>query len=132
MAANRLKLNAEKTELLWAGLRFSPEAQLDSKGPSVQFGTEAVSPSDHVRVLGVTFRLTSLWTSTLPVFAHWAFIGCANYDVSDDPNSTKTLVHAFTASRVDYCNAILAGSPRSMTDKLQHLQCCSTSRHTMS
>ena len=102
-------------------MRFSPEAQLDSKGPSVQFGTETVSPSDHVRVLGVTFRLTSLWTSTLPVFAHRAFIGCANYDVSDDPNSTKTLVHAFTASRVDYCNAILAGSPRSMTDKPQHL-----------
>ena len=31
MAANRLKLNAEKTELLWAGSRFSAEAQLGSK-----------------------------------------------------------------------------------------------------
>ena len=34
-------------------------------------------------------------------------------------DSTKTLVHAFIASRVDYCNAILAGSPR--YDKLQRL-----------
>jgi len=36
-------------------------------------------------------------------------------------DSTSTLVLAFIASRVDYCNAILAGSPRSMTDKLQRL-----------
>jgi len=35
MAANRLKLNAKKTELLWAGSRFSTEAQLGSKGQSV-------------------------------------------------------------------------------------------------
>ena len=33
----------------------------------------------------------------------------------------KTLVHAFVMSRVDYCNAILAGSPRYITDKLQRL-----------
>jgi len=31
MAANRLKLNVERTELLWAGLRFSAEAQLGSE-----------------------------------------------------------------------------------------------------
>ena len=75
-------------------------------------------------VLGVTFRLTSLWTSTLLVFAHRAFIGCANYDCvgwSLDLDSTKTLVHAFIASCMDYCNAILARSPVSMTDKLQRL-----------
>jgi len=36
-------------------------------------------------------------------------------------DSTKRLVHAFITSRVDYCNAILAGSSRSMTDKLQRL-----------
>jgi len=35
------------------------------------------------------------------------------------------LVHAFIASRMDYCNAILAGSPRSMTDKLQRHERCS-------
>jgi len=54
MAANRLKLNAEKTELLWAGSRYSAEAQLGSSGLSVQFGTEVISASQHVRVLGVT------------------------------------------------------------------------------
>ena len=45
---NQLKLNAVKTELLWAGTRFSAKAQLGSKGPSVQFGAETVLVSDHV------------------------------------------------------------------------------------
>ena len=36
-------------------------------------------------------------------------------------DSTKTLLHAVIVPRVDYCYAILAGSPRSMTDKLQRL-----------
>jgi len=53
MAANRLKLNAEKTELLWAGPRYSSEAQLGSSGlPVGQFGGESTFASDHVSVLG--------------------------------------------------------------------------------
>ena len=38
-----------------------------------------------------------------------------------DTESTKTLVHAFIASHVDYCNTVLAGSPRFITDRLQHV-----------
>jgi len=38
-----------------------------------------------------------------------------------DTDSMKTFVRAFVMSRVDYCNAILAGSPRYITDKLQRL-----------
>jgi len=37
MAANRLKLNAEKTELLWAGSRYSV-AGLGNNGPSLKLG----------------------------------------------------------------------------------------------
>ena len=36
------------------GRAYSVEAQLGSSGLSVQFGTEVISASDHVRVLGVT------------------------------------------------------------------------------
>jgi len=42
MASNRLKLNADKTELPWAWSTFNAEAQLGSKGPSVQIGPETV------------------------------------------------------------------------------------------
>jgi len=33
----------------------------------------------------------------------------------------KTMVHAFITSRVHYCNAVLAGSPKSTTDTLQRV-----------
>jgi len=36
-----------------------------------------------------------------------------------DTESATTLVHAFIASHVDYCNTVLAGSPRFITDRLQ-------------
>jgi len=52
MSANRLKLNADKTELLWAGSRHGP-AMLGSSDPSLRLRTETVVVSD-VRVLGVT------------------------------------------------------------------------------
>ena len=53
MSANRLKLNADKTELLWAGSRHGP-AILESAGQSLQLRTETVVASDLVRVLDVT------------------------------------------------------------------------------
>jgi len=57
MSANCLKLNTDKTELLWAGSRFS-HAPVENLGPSLQLGLDTVTASDHVRVLGVTFRTT--------------------------------------------------------------------------
>ena len=38
-----------------------------------------------------------------------------------DYESTATLVHAFVASRVDYCCSMLFGSPKTVTDKLQRV-----------
>jgi len=38
-----------------------------------------------------------------------------------DAGSAATLIHAFVTSRVDYCNAVLAGSPKVTTDKLQRV-----------
>jgi len=54
MSANRLKLNADKTELLRTGSKYS-QSSLVSKGLPLQIDSDAVTASDHVRVLGVTF-----------------------------------------------------------------------------
>ena len=35
--------------------------------------------------------------------------------------SADTLVHSFVASRIDYCNAVLAGAPKATTNKLQRV-----------
>ena len=38
-----------------------------------------------------------------------------------DRESAATLVHALVSSRVDYCNAVLVGSPKATTDRLQRV-----------
>ena len=38
-----------------------------------------------------------------------------------DDGSAATLVHAFVTSRVDYCNAVYAGAPKTVTDKQQRV-----------
>jgi len=54
MSANHLKLNADETELLWAGSKYS-QLSLGSKGLPLQIGSDTVTATDHVLVLGVTF-----------------------------------------------------------------------------
>ena len=38
-----------------------------------------------------------------------------------DDESVATLVHAFVTSCIDYCNGLLAGAPKVVTDKLQRV-----------
>jgi len=40
---------------------------------------------------------------------------------SHDSVSAATLVHAFVSSRVDYCNTVFAGVPKTITDRLQRV-----------
>ena len=47
MSANRLKLNADKTELVWTGSRHNLSL-LGGCGPSLQLGDDVIEPSDHV------------------------------------------------------------------------------------
>ena len=54
MSVNRVKLNIDKTELLWAGTRRSLSMGDDSF-PYLQLGAAIIAPSQHVRVLGVIF-----------------------------------------------------------------------------
>ena len=84
--------------------------------------TVSVTASEHVRLLGVTI------SSDLSVDKHVATV-CSHCFYwlrrlqrvrrSLDDESMKTVVHAFVTSRVDYCNTVLVGAPKSVTDKLQ-------------
>jgi len=35
--------------------------------------------------------------------------------------SAATFIHAFVSSRVDYCSAVFAGAPKTITDRLQQV-----------
>jgi len=99
-------------------------SKLDGRGPAIKLGSDTIEPSGHVRVLGVIMssdlsleKHVSVISATC--FFHLRQIRCVRQSL--DVGSAKTLVQAFVASRVDYCNAVLAESPRVMTDKLQRV-----------
>jgi len=52
MSANRLKLNTDKTELLWAGPKHG-QSSLTGCGPSLQPKAATVTLQEDVRLLGV-------------------------------------------------------------------------------
>jgi len=52
MSANRLKLNEDKTALVWTGSIRHNLSLLGGCGPC--FGDNVIKPSDHVRLRGVT------------------------------------------------------------------------------
>ena len=120
MSANRLKLNTDKTELLWVGTRHN----LSQYGPfpASQLGPDSIITSDHVRLLGATI------TSDLNLDRHFSVISASCFKWlrqlrrtwrSLDQESAATL--AFVTSRVDYFNTLLAGAPKVTTDELQRV-----------
>jgi len=55
MSANRLKLNADKTELMLAGTKYIVASLLHDGDLTLTIGTDTVAVADAVRVLGVLF-----------------------------------------------------------------------------
>jgi len=123
MAANRLQMNPTKTELLWAGSKCNI-TMLGGRAPAMQLGSDTVTASDYVRVLGVTFSsdltLEKPVSKTCAAGFYW-LRQLRRIRRSLDEESAATLVHAFMTSRIDYCNAIYAGAPKTITDKLQRV-----------
>jgi len=106
MTANRLRLNTDKTELLWTGSRHSL-SQFLGLGPALQLGADTVTARDQVRQLGVTI------SADLSLDRHVSVVSAMSFHSlrqlrrvrrSLDTESTATLVHAFVTSRLDYCN----------------------------
>jgi len=118
IGASRLKLAQRR--LSWYG----PDASLlrqDRCLPALELGHDSIAASDHVRLLGATI------SSDLSLDRHVTNAGfywlrqLPRVRRSLDMNSATTLVHAFVSSRVDYCNILLAGGPKVVTDRLQRV-----------
>ena len=123
MAANRLQMNPAKTELLWAGTKHNVSL-LGCHAPTLQLGSDIVTPSNHVRVLGVTISADlslDQHVSKVCAVGFYRLRQLRRIRKSLDNESTATLVHAFVTSRVDYCNAVYAMSPQTVTNRLQRL-----------
>jgi len=100
--------------------------KLDGHGLAIKLGSDTIEPSGHVCILGVIMsfdlcleKYASAVRATC--FFHLRQICRVWQSLDVDVGSANTLVQAFVTSRVDYCNAVLAESPRVITDKLQRV-----------
>jgi len=121
MAANRLKMNSDKTELLWTGTS-SRLKSLTSLLLAVNIGSFTVIPTDNARLLGVLVSADLLLQKHVSTVSAWCFyqlcqLRCVRRSLDQD--SVATLVQAFVSSRVDYCCSLLIGSPKFVMDKFQ-------------
>ena len=122
MVINKLKLNADKTELL---LIASPYWRDRVEWPLFHVRTTHIVASPSARNMGAKFdgymsmhdQVNSLCSSA---FFHLRNISAIRKCL--DRESTVILVHALVTSRLDMCNSLLYGIPAFMVKKLQRIQ----------
>ena len=120
MASNRLKLNEDKTQVIWLGTR----QQLTKVTAHV-----LALPNATVQLSTAVNDLSVLLDSQLTMADHVAALcrSCffqlrqlRSVKQSLTLEATKTLVHAFITSRLDYCDSVFAGGQ--LLHRLQVIQ----------
>ena len=120
MALNMLKLNTDKTELLYFHSKFRPYLQLNP----IQLGSDVIHPSSHAKNIGVIFDSTMTMSRHINAVVKSGFYHLRNIAKVRNVltlNTTKILIHAFVISKIDNYNSLLYGLPKQLIDKLQHL-----------
>jgi len=119
MRSNYLQLNAGKTEFMWC-VPPRRRHQLPTDQLTVQLAS--ITPVESVRDLGVYLD------SDMSMHTHVTRLVGSSYGVlrqlrsirRSQPRSTlTTLVTSFIMSKVDYCNAVLAGLPQRELHRVQ-------------
>ena len=121
--SNLLKLNDQKTDVVVFGTKHKLPVMKDIR---ITVGGSTLRPSSHVRNLGVIFDSTlTIMTNHISTICRTAYMHLHNISRIRrylTPEATKSLVHAFIMSRLDYGNALLAGLPLEHLKKLQRIQ----------
>jgi hypothetical protein len=122
MSCNRLKMNTDKTQIIWLGSRQQLEKVSVS---SFQLHSTVVPVSPTVVDLGVRIdeqlsmsaQVTHL---TQSCFYQLRQLRAIRKFLTTD--AACALVHAFIVSRLDYCNSLLYGITDTLFGKLQRVQ----------
>ncbi|XDV17935.1 hypothetical protein PO909_023723 [Leuciscus waleckii] len=120
MKEHHLQLNLAKTELLV--LPANPSLQHDF---TIQLESSLITPSRSVRNLGVTFDDQLTFTDHISKTARscrFALHNIRKIRPFLTEHATQLIVQALVISRLDYCNALLAGLPACVTKPLQMIQ----------
>ena len=122
MASNFLKLNDEKTELIFLG---TAQNLTKLTTTSVKVGDCTIEPSQDVRNIGAIFDknlkmdkhvLSTCKTAWFRLYQ----IGKIRPYLSTE--EAKSIVHAYVTSKIDQNNSLLVGCPDNLINKLQKVQ----------
>ena len=119
-AANMLKLNNDKAEMLVIGSKYRAIPKL----LDLNVGSMVITPVEHVRNLGfimdTKFTMEPRINMTMQIaFMKIRKISC--YRTFCTPSAAKTVIHAYITSRLDYFNGLLHGLPTNLVAKLQNI-----------
>ncbi len=120
MKENHLQLKLAKTELLV--LPATPTLQYDF---TIQLGSSTITPSASVRNLGVIFDDQLTFKEHIAKSARscrFALHNIRKIRPFLTEHAAQLLVQALVISRLDYCNALLAGLPSNTIKPLQMIQ----------
>ena len=118
MGANVLKLNEEKTELFLLSSRYRPSPSLEF----VRVGGGTIQPSSSVRNLGVILDPSVDIEDHIKKICktcHFHLTNISKIRSYLDRDSTEAIIHAFVTTNLDYCNAILYGLTKVLSNHLQ-------------
>ncbi len=118
MKEHHLQLNMAKTELLV----FPATLQHDF---TIQLGSSIITPSTSVRSLGVIFDDQLTFKEHIAKTARscrFALHNIRKIRPFLTEHAAQLLVQALVVSRLDYCNALLAGLPSNTIKPLQMIQ----------
>ena len=123
MCENKLKLNAAKTEIILFGSN-KDLANINISSLSVA-GTKVLVSQKPIRNLGAIFdsRLdmaAQVRNMVKTTCFHLRNIGRVRNMLTVD--TAKQVVQSLVISRLDYCNALLAGIPNNLMERLQRIQ----------
>ena len=123
MAANKFKLNPDKTEFILIGSKYSRK-QLHSLFP-IDILVNKVAPASNVKNLGVVFDPNLTFTDHISqvIKSTWFHIRDL-YRIRHllDLNTAILLANALISSRIDYSNSLFASLTLSELKRLQGVQ----------
>ena len=109
-AANMLKLNDDKTEMLVIGSKYRTTQKL----PDLNVRSTVTTPGEHVRNLGVIMDTKFTMEPHIIKNMQITFLKIRQisyYRTFLTPSGAETLIHAYITSRLDHCNGLLHGLP---------------------
>ena len=118
-AENNLLLNADKSEVMMIGT--SSQLRLAETTGTVTVADSCLTVSSQLKSLGVIFdpRLTfEAHVSSVCKACNYHLLALRHIRRVLPQDVAKTIASSIVGSRLDYCNAVLYGTPNSTTSKL--------------